>query len=114
MSDLEIWVVIGVLVLATAAARSSFWVIGHHITIPKRVQGMLRYAPACALAAIIAPDLILGPEGQVMLDISNLKLVSGVVATGYYLLRRNMLETIIFGMAFFTALRLLSPSFPVF
>jgi branched-subunit amino acid transport protein len=107
MADWEIWVVIGVLVLATAATRSSFWLIGHHITIPKRVQEMLRYAPTCALAAIIAPDLILGPEGQIMLDIGNLKLVSGIVATVYYLLRRNMLETIIFGMAFFTALRLL-------
>ena len=107
MADWEIWVVIGVLVLATAATRSSFWLIGHHITIPKRVQEMLRYAPTCALAAIIAPDLILSPEGQVVFDISNLKLVSGIVATAYYLLRRNMLETIIFGMAFFTALRLL-------
>lgn len=114
MSDWEIWVVIGVLALATAATRSSFWLIGHHITIPKRVQEMLRYAPACALAAIIAPDLVLGPDGHAMLDLGNLKLVSGIVATGYYLLRRNMLETIIFGMAFFTALRLLPTLTAVF
>ena len=106
MADWEIWVVIGVLALATAATRSSFWLVGHHITIPKRVQEMLRYAPACALAAIVAPDLILGADGQAALNLSNLKLVSGIVATIYYLLRRNMLETIIFGMAFFTALRL--------
>jgi hypothetical protein len=51
----EIWATIGVLAIATAATRSSFWLVGHHITIPKRVQEMLRYAPACALAAIIAP-----------------------------------------------------------
>nr|WP_315395313.1 AzlD domain-containing protein [uncultured Duganella sp.] len=114
MSDLEIWIVIGVLALATAATRSSFWLIGHHITIPKRVQEMLRYAPACALAAIIAPDLVLGPAGHPVLDPSNLKLISGIVATGYYLLRRNMLETIILGMAFFTALRLLPAYVPVF
>jgi branched-subunit amino acid transport protein len=107
MTDWEIWVVIGVLALATAATRSSFWLIGHHITIPKRVQEMLRYAPACALAAIVAPDLILAADGQVVFNLSNLKLVSGIVATIYYLLRRNMLETIIFGMAFFTALRLM-------
>ena len=107
MADWEIWVVIGVLALATAATRSSFWLIGQHVTIPKRVQEMLRYAPACALAAIIAPDLILAPDGHAVLDFSNLKLIAGIVATGYYLLRRNMLETIIFGMAFFTALRLL-------
>lgn len=114
MADWEIWVVIGVLALATAATRSSFWLIGHHITIPKRVQEMLRYAPACALAAIIAPDLVLGPDGHAVLDLSNLKLISGIVATVYYLLRRNMLETIIFGMAFFTALRLLPTLVPVF
>ncbi|NGZ86788.1 AzlD domain-containing protein [Duganella aceris] len=107
MTDWEVWVVIGVLALATAATRSSFWLIGHHITIPKRVQEMLRYAPACALAAIVAPDLILAADGRAVLDLSNLKLVSGIVATIYYLLRRNMLETIVFGMAFFTALRLM-------
>ena len=112
MADWEIWVVIGVLALATAATRSSFWLIGQHIAIPKRVQEMLRYAPACALAAIIAPDLLLAPDGHAVLDFSNLKLISGVVATGYYLLRRNMLETILFGMAFFTALRLLPSLLP--
>ena len=64
MADWEIWVVIGVLALATAATRSSFWLIGQHITIPKRVQEMLRYAPACALAAIIFPDLLLAPDGR--------------------------------------------------
>jgi branched-subunit amino acid transport protein len=108
MADWEVWVVIGVLALATAATRSSFWLVGHHITIPKRVQEMLRYAPACALAAIVAPDLILAADGHPVLDLNNLKLVSGIVATIYYLLRRNMLETIIFGMAFFTALRLIT------
>nr|WP_229215653.1 AzlD domain-containing protein [Duganella sp. CY15W] len=101
--------VIFVLALATACTRSSFWLIGHHITIPKRVQEMLRFAPACALAAIVAPDLILAADGHAVLDAGNLKLVSGIVATIYYLLRRNMLETIVFGMAFFTVLRL----FPV-
>jgi hypothetical protein len=50
------------------ATRSSFWLVGHHITIPKRVQEMLRYAPACALAAIVAPDLMLAANGQPVLD----------------------------------------------
>ena len=106
MADWEIWIVIGVLALATAATRSSFWLIGQHITIPKRVQEMLRYAPACALAAIVAPDLVL-VDGHALLDLGNLKLVSGIVATIFYLLRRNMLQTIVFGMAFYTALRLI-------
>jgi branched-subunit amino acid transport protein len=106
MADWEIWVTIFALALATAATRSSFWLIGHHITIPRRVQEMLRYAPACALAAIIAPDLLLN-DGQVQFSYANLKLVAGVAAIVFYLIRRNMLQTIVFGMLFFTALRLL-------
>ncbi|NRR29226.1 AzlD domain-containing protein [Oxalobacteraceae bacterium] len=105
MSDWEIWLTIAALALATAATRSSFWLIGHHITIPKRVHEVLRYAPACALAAIIAPDLVLN-EGQVQLALGNYKLIAGVLAAAFYLLRRNMLQTIVFGMATFTALRL--------
>jgi branched-subunit amino acid transport protein len=110
MSDLEIWAVIALLVVATAATRSSFWLIGHHITIPKRVQEVLRYAPACALAAIVAPDLLLGNTGQMQLAVSNPKLLAGLAAVLFYLVRRNMLQTIVVGMLVFTALRL----FPVF
>ncbi len=106
MSDLEIWIVIGVMVLATACTRSAFWLVGHHITIPRRVQEMLRYAPACALAAIIAPDLLMNGDGHVQVALSNLKLVAGIAAIIFYLVRRNMLQTIVFGMGFFTILRL--------
>lgn len=106
MADWEIWLTIVVLVAATAITRSSFWLVGHHITIPKRVQEMLRYAPACALAAIVAPDLLLSPNGAIQLGLDNFKLIAGIAATGYYLLRRNMLEMIIFGMLVFTGLRI--------
>lgn len=106
MSDWEIWAVIGALSVATAATRSSFWLVGHHITIPKRVQEVLRYAPACALAAIIAPDLLLGNAGQLQLTVTNPKLLAGLAAVLFYLIRRNMLQTIVFGMLVFTGLRL--------
>lgn len=114
MSDWEIWLTIVALALSTAATRASFWLVGHHITLPKRVHEVLRYAPACALAAIVAPDLLLGSTGEVHVSYANLKLVAAGVSVVFYLLRRNMLETIIFGMAFFTALRLLGPLLHVF
>jgi branched-subunit amino acid transport protein len=110
MSDWEIWAVIGALAVATAATRSSLWLIGHRIAIPPRVQEVLRYAPACALAAIIAPDLLLGGQGQLELSVANPKLLAGGAAVLFYLVRRNMLLTIVFGMLVFTALRV----FPVF
>jgi branched-subunit amino acid transport protein len=106
MSDLEIWLTIAVLTFSTAATRTAFWLVGHHITIAPRVQDMLRYAPACALSAIIFPDLLLGSSGDLLLDFRNYKLLAAVAASGYYLLRRNMLETIVFGMLCFTGLRI--------
>jgi len=105
MSDWEIWATIGVLCVATAATRSSFWMIGHRVTIPPRVQEMLRYAPACALAAIIGPDLLIDPQGQAQLTIANPKLIAGIAAFAFYLWRRSMLMTIVFGMLVFTLLR---------
>jgi branched-subunit amino acid transport protein len=105
VADWEIWAVIGVLAIATAATRSSFWLIGHRVTIPKRVQEMLRYAPACALAAIIGPDLVLGQGGELQLGLANPKLLAGIAALIFYVLRKNMLHTILFGMLVFTLLR---------
>ena len=106
MSDWEIWVTIAALTVATAATRSSFWLVGHHITIPKRVREMLRYAPGCALVAIIAPDMLVVSDHPLVVSALNPKLLAGVAATIYYLWRKNMLETIIFGMAVFTVLRI--------
>lgn len=107
MADWEIWAVIGVLCVATAATRSSFWLIGHRVTIPPRVQEVLRYAPACALAAIIAPDILIDGQGQTQLMLTNPKLLAGLAALGFYLWKRNMLLTIVFGMLVFTLLRVL-------
>lgn len=106
MSDLEIWITIFALVAATAVTRTSFWLVGHHITIPPRVQEMLRYAPACALAAIIAPELVLSADALPVLDLLNPKLAAAIAAGLYYLVRKSMLETIIFGMLVFTGLRI--------
>jgi branched-subunit amino acid transport protein len=105
MADWEIWTVIVVLGVATACCRSALWMVGHRVTIPRRVQEMLRYAPACALAAIVAPDFMLGPQGDIQLAVTNPKLLAGIVALAYYLWRRNMLQTIVIGMLVFTVLR---------
>ena len=106
MADWEVWLTIVALTVATACTRSSFWMVGHHITIPRRIQDMLRYAPACALAAIIAPDLLLAGDHTLALNLANPKLLAGVASVGYYLLRKSMLETIVFGMLVFTGLRI--------
>jgi len=105
MADWQVWVVILVLGVATACTRSTFWLIGHRVTIPPRVQEMLRYAPACALAAIVFPDMVLGADGDLQLALANPKLLAGLAALVFYLWRRAMLQTIVFGMVVLTLLR---------
>ncbi|MFZ6771287.1 AzlD domain-containing protein [Undibacterium sp. SXout7W] len=105
MSDWEVWAVIFLLMVATFIARSGFWLLGHRVQLPPRVQEALRYAPACALAAIVVPDLLLS-GGVPDVSSHNPKLWAGLLATAFFLVRRNMLQTIFFGMAVFTYIRL--------
>lgn len=105
MAEWEIWLVIPCLLLATLIMRCSFWLLGHHVELPKRVQEVMRYAPACALAAIIVPDLLL-QKGALQINFSNHQLLACILASGFYLIRRDMLQTILVGMLLLTVLRL--------
>ena len=105
MNDAEIWLVIILLLVATFIARSSFWLVGHRITLLKRVPESSRYVPARALAAIIIPDLLMN-NGQIQIGFNNPRLIAGIAATAFFLVKRDMLLTIIFGMAVYTFIRL--------
>jgi branched-subunit amino acid transport protein len=105
MADADIWIVIVLMAVSTVLTRCGIVMIGHRVGIPKRVQEMLRFAPACALTSIVVPDLVLGPDGNVALNLANPRLVAGLLALGLYLLRRNLLQSIVFGMLAFTLLR---------
>ncbi len=105
MSEGETGLAIAALVVATLLTRCSLWVVGRHVTLPKRLQNALRYAPACVLTAIIVPDLLLA-NGQLHLNWSNDKLMAALAALLFYLVKRDMLQTMVLGMVCFTALRL--------
>jgi branched-subunit amino acid transport protein len=114
MTDLEVWITIFLLSLATALTRTTFTLLGHRIVIPPRIQEVLRYAPACALAAIIVPDLLMVHNAalnvdEVQLNFHNYKLVAGIAAIAFYWVKRDMLQMIMFGMLLFTALRVWFP-----
>ena len=105
MSETEVWITIGFLTIATILTRSSFFLLGNAVKIPHRVQHALRYAPAAALAAIVAPDLVL-VGGTVTDNLLNPKLLAALGAVLIFLLSRHLLATIVGGMALFTVLRL--------
>ncbi len=107
MSDLTVWVVIVGLTAVTVATRGAFLVIGERFPLPERVQHGLRYAPVCALVALIAPELAFA-NGSLALSFANPKLVAGLAAGAVMLATRSMIVAMAVGMLAFTALRLLA------
>ena len=95
------------LVLMTAGTlltRSLFFMVGGARRMPDWLQRSLSHVPAIALTAIIAPDLLM-VQGALVEPWLNIKLISALVATIFFLTTRHMLGTLVVGMLCFTALR---------
>lgn len=106
MSAVDTWLTIILLTIATILTRSSFFFLGHAVKLPPKVQHALRYAPAAALAAIVAPDLVMA-NGALQLTWENPKLLAGIGAAAFFLTTRHLLGTIIVGMALYSLLRVM-------
>jgi branched-subunit amino acid transport protein len=106
MSSAEIWLTIAGLTALTIVTRNAFLVLGHKVALPERVQHALRYAPACALIALIVPEVVL-QSGTLALGLSNPKLVATVVTVATLLLSRRAVAAIAFGMLAYTLIRVL-------
>lgn len=107
MSDPQIWLVIVGLTLITILTRSSFLLLGDHFALPERVQRALRYAPVCALTALITPELFLS-AGTLDLSIANPKLIAGFAAAAITLATRSVILAMVVGMLAFTLVRSLA------
>jgi branched-subunit amino acid transport protein len=103
MSEVNIWLTIIGLMVVTFVTRGFFLLFGHRAELPDSLVSALRYAPAAALIAIIAPEVFLA-RGEVF-DPLNPSLWGGLTALGVFLLSRGMVLTIVAGMLVFTAVR---------
>lgn len=104
MNANDVWITIVLLALATIATRGAFFLLANTVKLPPRIQHALRYAPAAAMAAIVAPDL-LSFGGVPDVSWRNPKLWAGIGAVLFFLSTRHMLATIVVGMAIFAAMR---------
>jgi|SRR5450830_1669490 len=105
MNAFDVWVSIVLLTLSTVITRCSFFLFGHAVKLPPKLQHALAYAPAAAMAAIIMPDL-LSSGSVVELNWASPKLLAGIGGSVFFLVTRHLLGTIIVGMTLFTVLRL--------
>jgi len=93
------------LTLVTVATRSSFFMLPARIELPARVERALRFAPACALTAIITQG-VLARDHQPYISVHNNQMWALLAASLVFAKTRNMMATMAVGMALFTALRL--------
>lgn len=106
MNDvLYVWLGVVGIAATTVVTRASFLALGRRAQLPPVVERALRHAPAAALAALIVPE-VFAHGGHVALGLDNVRLYAGLAAVGGFLATRNMVWTIVAGMAVFTALRL--------
>lgn len=95
MDGAALWIGFLVASLATHLPRGSFIVLGHRVKLPPAVYDALRYTPAAALAAIVAPGIFVveGAFAPV-----NAKLIAGVVVVFVALRWRNPWLPFLVGM----------------
>ena len=102
---LQLWLAFVGIGLTGVVTRCSFLVLGERFRLPPIAERALKHAPAAALAAIIAPALVLS-GGHLALTAGNHRLLAAIVAALVMWKSRSMLWTMAAGLAAFTVLRL--------
>lgn len=97
------WLGILAIVIGTLLARSLLPLLGSRVQLTPAVESALRYAPGCALAAIVIPELALR-QGVLTLGAHNLQLPAAAAAALVSHYTRSTLGTIVGGMAMYWVL----------
>jgi len=104
VSNPELLLVICGLVLATFLTRVGMLLVGERFKPSPRVESALRFAPICALSALIAPEILVH-QGTVDISLANPRFIAAVAATAFFLWKRSMVGCIVVGMLVLTAVR---------
>ena len=89
----------------TIATRGFFFLTPREVPFPQWLQQGLRYAPLAALAAVVAPEVVL-TQGELISTWRDARLFAVLAAGLYFWKRRDLLGTILTGMAVMLSLRL--------
>ena len=98
MSATSIWLLIVTIGIGTFLQRFSFIYLLGKIEMPAWLGRALRFVPAAALAALVFPALT-HPSGHLDLSLHNFRLLAGLGGAVVAWRTRNVLLTILVGMA---------------
>lgn len=91
--------------LVTLATRGFFLFPERDIPLPAWLRQGLRYAPLAALVAVVAPEIVM-TQGQLISTWADARLPAAVAGALWFAWRRDILGTIVVGMAVMLPLRL--------
>ena len=98
MSTVSIWLLFLAIGLGTFTLRFLFIYLFGKIEMPNWLRRALRFVPAAALAALVFPALT-HPAGHLDLSLQNFRLLAGLGGAIVAWRTRNVLFTILIGMA---------------
>jgi len=105
MSDWQTVLAIVGLACITVLTRAFFMLPRREVPMPDWAKQGLRYAPLAALAAVIAPEIVM-TQGQLISTWQDARLFAVAAGTAYFFWKRGILGTIVCGTAVLLALRL--------
>ena len=97
-------VIVG-LALVTVISRGFFFISDRDWQLPHWAQRGLQYAPMAALSAVVVPEVVMA-HGQLVTGLDNARLWAAAVGVAVYYWRRDVLQTIVFGMAVYLPLHI--------
>jgi branched-subunit amino acid transport protein len=104
MSTWEAVIAILGLACITVATRGFFLYPERDLPLPAWLRQGLRYAPLAALAAVVAPEIVM-QQGHLIGTLKDARIYATLTATAYFFWRRGILGTIVTGTLVMVALR---------
>ena len=106
MND-EAWSIVTIVGMTamTVLTRSFFFLSKRDWALPHWAERGLQYAPVAALAAVIAPEVLMS-DGHPIATWHDARLFAALAGLAYYYARRGVLGTIVAGMAVYLPLHI--------
>ena len=107
MNGTDFWTraVIAGLAGVTVLTRSFFFMSDKPWHLPAWAQRGLQYAPIAALSAVVIPEIVMS-QGQLIGTWQHARLFAAAAGTAVYFRSKNVLLTIVLGMAVYLPLRI--------
>jgi branched-subunit amino acid transport protein len=107
MNGTDVWtlaVIVG-LAAVTVLTRCFFFMSDKPWHLPSWAQRGLQYAPIAALSAVVIPEIVMS-QGQLISTWQDARLFAAAAGTTVYFRSKNVLLTIVLGMAVYLPLHL--------